>query len=110
MEAAVTFAEERGIAHVAARGRCGLARRQPVLGPARAGADAPPCASRRPTCVRAKLTVGGRTRSAVRPSRQLAQVLAARRSLRGQSRERARGGVLSLTARRPQLGRQAARR
>ena len=87
MEAAVTYAEERGIAHVATAATAGSrdANRffaRLALGPMATLRLAPT------NVVRAKLSVGSRHSVGVRPSRQLAQILAARRSLRG-SRESA---------------------
>jgi GNAT superfamily N-acetyltransferase len=87
MEGAVTYAEERGIAHVATAATAGSrdANRffaRLALGPMATLRLAPT------NVVRAKLSVGSRHSVGVRPSRQLAQILAARRSLRG-SRESA---------------------
>ena len=82
MEAAVTYAEDHGIGHVASAAVAGSrdANRffaRLALGPMATLRLAPT------SVVRAKLAVGGRHSVGVRPSRQLAQVLAARRSLRG---------------------------
>jgi predicted N-acetyltransferase YhbS len=82
MEAVITYAEDRGIGHVAtaaaASSRDGnrfFARL--ALGPMAMLRLAPT------SVVRSKLSTGNRHAVGVRPSRQLAQVLAARRSLRG---------------------------
>jgi len=86
MDAAVTFAEDRGINHVASAAVAGsreanrfLARL--ALGPLATLRLAPTAA------VRAKLSTRTRHAVGVRPSRQLSQVLAARRSLRGSRSE-----------------------
>lgn len=82
MDAAVTYAEDHGIAHVASAALAGSrdANRffaRLALGPMATLRLAPT------SVIRAKLSAGSRHAVGVRPSRQLSQVLAARRSLRG---------------------------
>jgi GNAT superfamily N-acetyltransferase len=87
MDAAVTFAEEHGIGHVASAAVAGSRDANRFFARLALG----PMATLRlaPTAVvRSKLSVGGRHSVGARPSRQLSQILAARRSLRG-SRESA---------------------
>jgi GNAT superfamily N-acetyltransferase len=82
MDAAVTYAEDHGIAHVASAALAGSRDANRFFARLALG----PMATLRlaPTAViRAKLSVGSRHAVGVRPSRQLSQVLAARRSLRG---------------------------
>jgi GNAT superfamily N-acetyltransferase len=91
MDAAVTYAEDHGIGHVASAAIAGSREANRFFARLALG----PMATLRlaPTSVvRAKLSVGSRHAVGVRPSRQLSQILAARRSLRG-SRESAAESV-----------------
>ena len=92
MDAAVTYAEDRGIALVASAAVAGSREANRFFARLALG----PMATLRlaPTAVvRAKLAVVHRHSVGVRPSRQLSQVLAARRSLRG-----AREGAAEVAA------------